>query len=126
LIDTEPDDPEPDAVGADGAVGAAGAGTVGVGVEPEAAVVGVPAAGMVVRESGTVIDGDVGIVTVVVVWSVAAAAGRVEPTKLNTITAATAAQPAQRPRLVTRARRPVPGRDRPRIRGMAAVRPGGR
>jgi len=82
---------------------------------------------MVVNEPGTVMEGDAGMVTVVlVVWSVAAAAGRVEPMKLIAITMPTIDQPAHRPMLVNRARRPVPGRDRPRIRFMAAVRLGGR
>src|SRR5579862_6978854 len=78
LIDTDPP-PDPDALGAGGADGAAGVwATLG------AAVVGVPVAGIVVNEPGTVIDGDAGMVTVVaVVWSVAAAAGRVEPMKLS-------------------------------------------
>ena len=61
LIDDRPR-PRSAVVGAAGAAGAAGAGaTLG------AAVVGVPCGGIVVNESGTVIDGDVGIVTVVAV-----------------------------------------------------------
>jgi hypothetical protein len=120
LIDTEPD-PDPDA---DGAAGAAGVG--GAGASLGATVVAVPDGGIVVNESGTVIDGEAGIVTVVVGVLGSAAAGRVDPTKLNTMTTATVVHPAQAPSFDTRARRPVPGRDRPRIRGMAAVRPGER
>jgi hypothetical protein len=120
LIDTDPD-PDPDAAGADGAAGAGG-----VGASLGAAVVGVPAGGIVVNESGTVIDGEAGIVTAVVGVVGSAAAGRVDPMKLRTMTAATVAHPAHAPSLDTRARRPVAGRDRPRIRGMAAVRPGER